>query len=126
VSGAVPCARRSTPTGSSRSSTPTTCITRGRGAGSIGTLIERLGDAVAAPEHAFRPDDASLLDGSRVLHSRIHGPRQLTDGVLLGLAVANGGRLATLDEAIRARRCWARRRGTWWSCDRPSRPAEPA
>ena len=100
MSGAVPCARRSTPTGSSRSSTPTTCITRGRGAGSIGTLIERLGDAVAAPEHAFRPDDASLLDGSRVLHSRMHGPRQLTDVVLPGLAVANGGRRATLDEAI--------------------------
>jgi toxin-antitoxin system PIN domain toxin len=66
----------------------------------LGDLLPRLHRAVAAPEHAFWPDDTSLLDGRRFVSDRIHSPRQLTDLYLLGLAVANGGRLATFDEGI--------------------------
>jgi toxin-antitoxin system PIN domain toxin len=66
----------------------------------VASMLPRLRDAVAAPEHAFWPDDTSLLDGRRFVSARIHGPRQLTDLYLLGLAVANGGRLATFDEGI--------------------------
>lgn len=66
----------------------------------LGTLIERLSRAVAAPEHAFWPDDISLLDAKRFLHTRLHGPRQITDLYLLGLAVAHQGCLATFDESI--------------------------
>ena len=66
----------------------------------VADMLTRLRDAVAAPEHAFWPDDASLLDPRRFVSGRIHGPRQLTDLYLLGLAVANGGRLATFDEGI--------------------------
>jgi toxin-antitoxin system PIN domain toxin len=66
----------------------------------ITTMTERLRTAVAAPEHAFWPDDTSLLDTGRFLPTRIHRPRQITDLYLLGLAVAHGGRLATFDERI--------------------------
>jgi toxin-antitoxin system PIN domain toxin len=66
----------------------------------VGTMLTRLRDAVAATEHAFWPDDASLLDPRRFVASRIHGPRQMTDLYLLGLAVAHGGRLATFDNGI--------------------------
>jgi toxin-antitoxin system PIN domain toxin len=63
-------------------------------------MLERLRKAVAAPEHAFWPDDTSLLDAKRFVAARIHGPRQITDLYLLGLAMAHGGRLATFDERI--------------------------
>lgn len=64
------------------------------------TMMERLRAAVTAPEHAFWPDDASLLDPGRFDAGRVHGPRRITDLYLLGLAVAHGGRLATFDEGL--------------------------
>lgn len=66
----------------------------------VGTMIDRLREATAAVEHAFWPDDASVLDARRFVAARIHGPRQITDLYLLGLAVRHGGRLATFDESI--------------------------
>jgi uncharacterized protein len=51
-------------------------------------------------DHAFWPDDISLLDAGRINRARILGPKQLTDVYLLALAVKNGGRLATFDRAI--------------------------
>ena len=48
----------------------------------------------------FWPDDISLADTHLFDHSKIHGPRQLTDIYLLGLAVKNGGGLVTLDRNI--------------------------
>jgi uncharacterized protein len=57
--------------------------------------------AVCESEHQhFWPDDVSLLDATRFDHSKIHGPRQLTDLYLLGLAVKHQGRFVTLDGAI--------------------------
>ncbi len=50
--------------------------------------------------HHFWPDDVSLLDATKFDHSKIHGPRQLTDLYLLGLAVKHQGRFVTLDGAI--------------------------
>lgn len=62
--------------------------------------ISILARAVARPDHAFWPDNISLLDGSLIDHSRVLGPRQLTDIYLLALAVHNGGRLVTIDRSI--------------------------
>lgn len=42
----------------------------------------------------------SLFDASRFNHAAIDGPRQVTDIYLLGLAVAHGGCLVTLDRGI--------------------------
>jgi hypothetical protein len=64
------------------------------------SMIDRLRSATTAPEHAFWSDDTSLLDAARFDATRIHGPRQVTDLYLLGLAVAHAGRFATFDEGV--------------------------
>jgi predicted nucleic acid-binding protein len=61
---------------------------------------------MSSPGHQFWPDDVSLLDAARVDASRLLAAQRLTDTYLLALAVAHGGRLATLDgrlsgEAVR-------------------------
>ena len=63
-------------------------------------LVERLRQATAHRAHEFWADDVSLLDPSGIDATRVHGPAQLTDVYLLALAVAHGGRLVTLDQAI--------------------------
>jgi uncharacterized protein len=60
-------------------------------------LLTRL---TARPDHAFWPDDVSVLDASVVDHTRVLNHRQLTDVYLLALAVKHGGRLVTLDSGI--------------------------
>jgi toxin-antitoxin system PIN domain toxin len=55
---------------------------------------------IARPGHAFWPDDVSLTDPQRFDHTRVLGPNQITDAYLLALAVKNGGRLVTFDQAI--------------------------
>lgn len=62
--------------------------------------IALLRDATATPHHAFWPDDASILDSTRIDAARIHGPRQLTDICLLGLAQLHGGRFVTFDHGV--------------------------
>ena len=52
------------------------------------------------PGHHFWPDGFSLTDPKRVDATRIHLPARITDSYLLALAVANGGRLATLDRKL--------------------------
>lgn len=47
--------------------------------------------------HEFWPDDVSLLEPARIDTSRLLTSGRLTDTYLLALAVAHGGRLATLD-----------------------------
>jgi toxin-antitoxin system PIN domain toxin len=66
----------------------------------VKAIAERLGEACARPEHAFWPDDVSLLDPGAVDASRLHGPRQLTDVYLLALAVRHGGRFVTFDGTV--------------------------
>jgi predicted nucleic acid-binding protein len=51
-------------------------------------------------DHAFWPDDISLLDEQIIDRTRILGPKQLTDIYLLALAVKHGGRLVTFDRTI--------------------------
>lgn len=52
------------------------------------------------PLHEFWPDNVSLLDPAAIDHSRVLGPRQLTDIYLLALATHHGGRFVTLDRGI--------------------------
>ncbi len=53
-----------------------------------------------AEAHRFFPDDVSLLSPAVFQHDNLHGPRQITDVYLLGLAVRNSARLVTLDGRI--------------------------
>lgn len=51
-------------------------------------------------DHAFWPDDVSILDEAVVDFARLHGHRQITDAYLLALAVRRGGALASFDAAV--------------------------
>ena len=66
----------------------------------VRAVIEHLVEASASAFHKFWPDDISLLDAQIVNSARIHGPRQLTDLYLLGLAVRHGGQFVTFDGAV--------------------------
>lgn len=58
--------------------------------------------AAALRHHRFWPDSLGLLEAGRVNWGRLVGHRQVTDAYLLALAVAQGGRLVTLDRRIDA------------------------
>ncbi len=62
--------------------------------------IDLLGRACASRHHEFWPCDVSLLDDRIVDRTRLHGPRQVTDAYLLGLATAHDGRFVTFDRSV--------------------------
>ena len=63
-------------------------------------LLSRLGTFCRAEDHQFWPDAVSLRDRTCFDPAMVTGHRQLTDIYLLGVAVAQGGRLATFDRTI--------------------------
>jgi uncharacterized protein len=67
---------------------------------SIGDAFEHLHRNTKRDNHAFWPDDVSLLDEQMIDREHVLGPKQLTDIYLLALAVKHGGRLVTFDRAI--------------------------
>lgn len=66
----------------------------------IGTLMDMLKRSTSTAFHQLWSNDISLLDDSRFQHHHIHGPQQLTDIYLLGLAIRNHGRLVSFDKRI--------------------------
>lgn len=62
--------------------------------------VKLLADWAVPPQHAFWPDDVSLLDPANIDHSRLLSQRLITDVYLLALAVKHGGRLVTFDRGI--------------------------
>jgi toxin-antitoxin system PIN domain toxin len=54
----------------------------------------------ARPGHVYWPIDLSYVEATEPFGPRMHGPAQVTDGLLLGLARRHGGVLATMDRAI--------------------------
>jgi hypothetical protein len=58
-----------------------------------------LGNLASLPGHAYWPMDIPYLAATEPFEPRMHGPRQVTDAFLLGLAQHHGGKLATLDRA---------------------------
>jgi toxin-antitoxin system PIN domain toxin len=65
-----------------------------------GQVAEGLRALREGVDHAFWPDDVSVLDEARIDFSRLHGHRQITDAYLLALAVKHGGVLASFDAAL--------------------------
>jgi len=59
-----------------------------------------LKNIVEQPGHVFWPDIPPWLDCTQSLSARLQGHRQTTDAYLLGLAIHNRGKLATLDRGI--------------------------
>lgn len=62
---------------------------------------EALSRVVRRPGHIFWPDAPSWLESTQPFLDRLQGHRQTTDAYLLGLALHNKGKLATLDQGIR-------------------------
>ena len=60
-------------------------------------LLQRL---TRLESHSFWPLDRSIADLPRELVSRLQGYRQITDAVLLAVAIQRGGTLATLDSGL--------------------------
>ena len=67
----------------------------------VAAVLQRLALAKATSHHRFWPDDLSLTDAAIFNHAELLGPKQITDRYLLALAVKNGGRFVTFDQAIR-------------------------
>lgn len=64
--------------------------------------LDALQGLVRHPHHEFWPGAPAYLDATAPLSKRMQGYRQVTDAYLLGLAKHHGGKLATLDKAIRS------------------------
>jgi hypothetical protein len=67
---------------------------------SLRDAIARLAEARQSSDHFFWQDTASLCDADFFQPAYIQGYRQLTDVYLLGLAVANSGKLVTFDRGL--------------------------
>jgi uncharacterized protein len=63
-------------------------------------ILDKLRTATSTSHHHFWNSNLSILNQSIFQSEHIHGPKQLTDIYLLGLAVHNRGRFVTFDEAI--------------------------
>jgi uncharacterized protein len=63
-------------------------------------LFQMLRRETQHAQHAFWPDDLSLLDEAHIDADKLLSPSQLTDAYLLALAVKNQGRFITLDKRI--------------------------
>jgi hypothetical protein len=66
----------------------------------LSALVAMLQGSTSTTFHHLWADDISVLDAARFHHPHIHGPGQLTDLYLLGLAVKNAGRFVTFDARI--------------------------
>ena len=67
---------------------------------STSQAMRLLATAASTAHHEYWGSDVSILEVTIFDHSRVHGPRQLTDVYLLGLAVRHGGRFVTFDQTI--------------------------
>jgi hypothetical protein len=63
-------------------------------------VAARLHEATRTPHHRFVASDLSLLDPRHFDATQLLGHRQVSDAWLLGLAVAHGLRLVTLDSGM--------------------------
>lgn len=68
----------------------------------VGEAIELLTRLTDWPGHRFWPMDITLAEAVQPFQDRLFGHRQVTDAYLLGLAIRNEGRLATLDRGVEA------------------------
>ncbi len=67
---------------------------------SLSQAFEAMSRLASSPRHIWWTLDQQIHDQKIFDHSRIHGHRQLTDLMLLALAVQNQGRLVTLDAKL--------------------------
>ena len=66
----------------------------------FGDVMEALARMTANPAHTFWPLEGGLADIRDEIRARVAGHHQLTDALLLDLAIRQQGRLATFDRRI--------------------------
>jgi len=71
-----------------------------RSAVTIEEAARVLKDSIAHPRHVFWPAEIDYLMATEAFAGRIVGHKQVTDAYLLGLAMRNGGKVATMDRGI--------------------------
>jgi len=59
-------------------------------------------DFTSRSGHTFWPTTISIFEATAPFERRMHGPKQITDAYLLGIARHHGGRLATFDKAVKS------------------------
>ncbi len=62
--------------------------------------LKALTNSLSAPEHVFWPLDRTFAEIDGEIRERIAGHHQIADGLLLDLAIRNGGKLAIFDRRI--------------------------
>ena len=68
--------------------------------GSPGLATDVMTRLCKLPNHAFWPDDISILAGKHIDATRLLSSSQITDSYLLALARAHNGQLATFDNRL--------------------------
>ena len=61
---------------------------------------EALAHLTSLPGHSYWQDKQDFITATGKFYTRLQGHRQITDAYLLGLAIHNRGKLATLDRGI--------------------------
>lgn len=64
--------------------------------------IRTLESSITVPEHRFWPMESGMLHLLPEIRERLIGHQQVTDALLLDLAILRGGKLATFDRRIEA------------------------
>ena len=62
--------------------------------------VRLLQENCGAADHVFWAQGYSVTDMTPEIRDRLVGPQQVTDALLLDLAIRNGGRLVTLDSRV--------------------------
>ena len=63
--------------------------------------MEVLEQTCAETDHVFWPQNSSITELRPEIRQRLVGHKQLSDALLLDLAIRNGGRLITFDQRVR-------------------------
>ena len=69
---------------------------------SLSEASELLHEFAGLPGHLFWPTTVDFFEAAAPFQRRVYGPKQITDAYLLGIAGKHGGKLATMDKAIKS------------------------
>ena len=71
------------------------------GSGAVAKLLEAVRFMCDSPHHELWPVDVQMAAVPPEIRGRLQGHSQITDAVLLTLAIRRGGRLVTFDKRLR-------------------------
>jgi toxin-antitoxin system PIN domain toxin len=69
---------------------------------SLGDARQLLFSFTQLTGHTLWPTTIGYFEATASFERRMHGPKQITDGYLLGIAKHHGGKLATMDRSVKS------------------------